>query len=188
MNVRFHPPPAAPTRHGFTGEDVLRMQEAGLLIEDGKFELIDGEIIDMPSEGETHLGLRIRLNRFLARTLPDEIAMTPDGTLRLAEKDWPEPDFYLFPASIRVSEARGPDLLLLIEISDSTLAHDMRRKAALYRQYGVREYWVVDVNAGLVHVHRLDGEWPAAAVPLTTALTPSLIPGLSFAIADFLPD
>ncbi len=164
------------------------MQEAGLLTDDGKFELIDGEIIDMPSEGETHLGLRIRLNRFLARTLPDEIAVTPDGTLRLAEKDWPEPDFYLFPASIRVSEARGPDLLLVIEISDTTLTHDLRRKADLYRQYGVREYWVVDVNAALVHVHRLEGEWPAAPVPLTTALTPRLIPDLSVTIADFLSD
>ena len=167
---------------------MLRMQAAGLLIEDGKFELIDGEIIDMPSEDETHLGLRIRLNRFLARALPDEIAITPDGTLRLADKDWPEPDFYLFPASIRVSEARGSHLLLLIEISDSTLAHDMRRKAALYRKYGVREYWVIDVNAACVHVHRLDGKWPAGPVPLTTALTPSLIPGLSLTIANFLPD
>jgi Uma2 family endonuclease len=187
MNVPVKPPPSAPLRHGFIGADVLRMQEAGLLIEDGKFELIDGEIIDMPSEGETHLGLRIRLNRFLARELPDEIAMTPDGTLRLADKDWPEPDFYLFPASIRVSEARGPDLLLLIEVSDTALAHDMHRKAALYRQYGVREYWVIDVNAAVVHVHRLAGAWPAAPVPLTTALTPSLIPGLSLRIADFLP-
>jgi Uma2 family endonuclease len=188
MNVQVRPPPSTPSRHGFTGQDVLRMQEAGLLIEDGKFELIDGDIIDMPSEGETHLGLRIRLNRFLARALPDDIAITPDGTLRLADKDWPEPDFYLFPASIRVSEARGPDLLLLIEISDSTLAHDMRRKASLYRQYGVREYWVIDVNAACVHVHHLDGAWPSAPVPLTTALTPSLIPSLSVRIADFLPD
>jgi hypothetical protein len=45
----------------------------------------------------------------------------------------------------------------------------------------------VDVNAALVHVHRLGGEWPAAPVPLTTALKPNLIPGLSPTIADFLP-
>src|SRR5476651_58253 len=110
MNVRVRPPPATPTRHGFTGEDVLRMQEAGLLIEDGKFELIDGEIIDMPSEGDAHLGLRIRLTKYLNRSLPDDIAVTPDGTLRLAERDWPEPDFYLFPESMAPSAVRGPDL------------------------------------------------------------------------------
>jgi Uma2 family endonuclease len=142
----------------------------------------------MPSEGEAHLGLMIALNRVLVRAVPDEIVVAPDRTLRLADKDWPEPDFYLFPASIKPAAVRGPDLLLLIEVSDSTVAHDLRRKAALYRQYGVREYWVIDVNAGCVHVHRLDGEWPAAPVPITTTLTPSLIPGLSLTIADFLPD
>jgi len=186
MNFPVKPPPSAPSRHGFTGADVLRMQEAGLLIEDGKFELIDGDIVDMPSEGETHLGLMIALNRFLVRAVPDEVAVAPDRTLRLAEKDWPEPDFYLFPASMKPAAVRGTDLLLLIEVSDSTVSHDLKRKAALYRQYGVREYWVVDVNAAVVHVHRLDGAWPATPVPLTTALTPSLIPGLSLRIADFL--
>jgi Uma2 family endonuclease len=164
------------------------MQAAGLLIEDGKFELIDGEIIDMPSEGGTHRSLMIALNRFLVRAVPDEILVATDRTLTLAERDWPEPDFYLFPTSIWPRAARGPDLLLVIEVSDSTVTHDLRRKAELYRQYGVREYWVVDINASCVHVHRLDGEWPAAPVPLTTALTPSLIPGLSVVIADFLPD
>jgi Uma2 family endonuclease len=177
----------APTRHGFTGEEVLQMQAAGVLDEDGRFELIDGEIIDMPSEGETHLTLRIRLTRYLSRSLPDEIALTPDGTLRLGDKDWPEPDFYLFPASMRVSEVRGPDLLLVIEISDSALAHDLKRKAELYRRFGVREYWVADVNAGVTHVHRLDGAWPAAPVPFAAPLAPSLIPGLAIRIADFLP-
>jgi Uma2 family endonuclease len=187
MNIRVRPPPATPTRHGFTGEEVLRMQEAGLL-EDGDFELIDGEVIDMPSEGEVHSSLMISLNRFLVKAVADDILVAPDRTLRLAEKDWPEPDFYIFPATLRPGAVRGADLLLLIEVSDSTLAHDLRRKADLYRQYGVREYWVIDVNASLLHVHRLDGEWPAAPVPLTQAVTPSLIADLSLRLSDFLPD
>ena len=185
MNARFRPPPATPTRHGFTGEDVLRMQAAEVV--EGAFELIDGEIIDMPSEGDIHLGLMIALNRFLVRAVPDEILVAPDRTLKLAERDWPEPDFYLFPATVRPGAVRGTDVLLLIEVSDSTVAHDLRRKADLYRQYGVREYWVIDDNAACVHVHRLGGAWPAAPVPLATVLTPSLIPGLSLRIADFLP-
>ena len=188
MNVPFRQTLDAPSRHGFTGEDVLRMQEAGLLLEGGKFELIDGELIDMPSEGDTHLSLRIALNRFLIRSLSDDIAVAPDGTLRLADKDWPEPDFYLFPATMRPGSVRGPDTLLIIEVSDSTLPYDLRLKADLYRRHGVREYWVVDVNAGVLHVHRADGAWPAAAIPLTEAVEPSLIRGLRVTIADFLPD
>jgi Uma2 family endonuclease len=77
---------------------------------------------------------------------------------------------------------------LVIEVSDSTVTYELSRKADLYRQYGVREYWVVDINARCVHLHRLDGGWPAATVPLTTAHTPSRIPRLSVRIADFLPD
>ena len=187
MNAWMRRDLEAPTRHGFTGDDVLRMMAAGVLYEGGRFELIDGEIIDMPAEGDLHLSLKISLNRFLIRALPDEIALTPDGTLRLSESNWPEPDFYLFPAAMRVSQVRGPDLLLVIEISDSTLAHDLRRKAELYRRFGVREYWVADVNAGVTHVHRLDGAWPAPPAPFEAELAPSLIPGLRLRIADFLP-
>lgn len=163
------------------------MQATGVLGEDDRVELLDGEIIDLPFEEEAHLSMRITLTRALGRTLRDEIALTPRGTLRLGDNDWPETDFYLFPAAMRVSQVRGPDLLLALEISDSSLAYDLRRKAELYRRFGVREYWVADVNAGVTHVHRLDGAWPAPPVAFTTALEPSLIPGLRVRIADFLP-
>ena len=184
MNVSLHPRFGEPARHAFTGEEVLRMQEAGLLLEGGKFELIDGEIIDMPSEGDEHLALKAALNRFLVRTLPDEIGVLPDGTLRLGDRDWPEPDFYLHPISIPPGRVRGTDTLLVIELSDSTLQHDLRRKAELYRRYGVREYWVIDLNAELLYVHSQSGDWPGSALPLTTPLSPELIPGLSVVIAD----
>jgi Uma2 family endonuclease len=176
----------APARHGFTGEEVLRMMEAGVLLEGGPFELIEGEIIDMPSEGGAHLALKAGLNRYLVRALPDEIHLVPDGTLRLSDTSWPDPDFYLYPASMHPAAVRGPDTLLVIEISDTTLAHDLRRKADLYRQHGVREYWVIDLNAARLHVHRADGAWPAPPTPLTTTVEPGLIPGLSVRIADLM--
>jgi Uma2 family endonuclease len=179
--------PQAPVRHGFTGVDVLRMQEAGLLLEGGPFELIEGEIIDMPSGGGRHLGLRVELNEFLILSKPKGVSLVPDGTLCLSDDTWPEPDFYLYPAQLRPDAVRGPDVLLIIEISASTLAYDLRRKSELYRHFGVREYWVVDVNAGALHVHRADGAWPAPAVPFTEVVEPSLIPGLSIRITDFLP-
>jgi Uma2 family endonuclease len=164
------------------------MQAAGLLLEDGKRELIDGEIIDLPSEGDSHLSLRVELNRFLVRQIADDLCVASRGTLKLSETDWPEPDFYVRETSIHPGDARGPDILLLIEIADSTLTHDLGRKADLYREHGVREYWVVDVNARRLHVHRAEGAWPAPAVPLTDVIAPGLIPGFSVRLADFLPD
>jgi Uma2 family endonuclease len=179
--------PVQPSRHSFSGEDVLRMQEAGLLLEGGKCELIAGEIIDMPSEGREHLSLKGALTLFIARNIPDGVAILPDGTLRLGDFDWPEPDFYLHPSSLEPADVRGPDTLLVIEISDSTLAHDLRRKAELYRAYGVGEYWVIDVNPLQVHVHRQAGGWPEAPLPFTAILAPTRIPGFRMCIADLWP-
>ena len=175
-----------PSRHGFTGADVLRMQAAGVLLEGGRFELIGGEIIDMPAEGDAHLALKAALNRRLVRTLPDDVMLVPDGTLRLSDSNWPEPDFYLYPAALPPGRVRGPDTLLVIEISDSTLAHDLGPKAAIYREHGVREYWVIDLNARLLHVHRLDGNWPAEPTSLAAEVSPRLIPGLTVRIAELL--
>jgi hypothetical protein len=129
------------------------------------------------------------LNRHLVRTLGDDVAVCTDGTLRLSDTDWPEPDFHLYPATIlKPSQVRGADVLSIIELSESSLPYDLRRKADLYRRFGVREYWVIDLDAKQVHVHRADGAWPAAPVPLSTTVEPSLIPGFSVRVADFLAD
>jgi Uma2 family endonuclease len=187
MNAPMRPVEPAP--HGFTGADVLRMQEIGVLEEGGAFELIEGEIIDMPAEGDAHQSLRMALTGHLVRSLSGDIAVCTDGTLRLSDADWPEPDFHLYPATMsKPSLVRGPDVLLIIELSESSLPYDLRRKADLYRRFGVREYWVIDLNAGLLHVHRADGAWPAPPAPLTTTLEPVLLPGLTVRIADFLAD
>ena len=186
MNALLYPP--EPTRHGFTGQEMLQMLQAGVLYEDGRFELIDGEIIDMPAEGGAHVSLKIALNRFLIEALPHSISVAPECTLRLSDRSWPTPDFFVFPASIDSDAVRGRDTLLIVELSDSSLSHDLNRKADLYRAEGVREYWVIDLNARQVHVHRADGDWPAFALPFTSTLEPALIPGLKVRLADLLPE
>ncbi len=160
------------------------MQAAGLLLEGGKFELIDGEIIDMPSEGSAHLDLKVALNRYLVKSLPDEFGLVPDGTLRLAERLWPEPDLYLYPSAMLASDVRGPDTLLVIEIADTTLKYDLGAKAARYRQHGVREYWVLDVVGRETHVHLLNGAWPMKPQSFGEALTPTLLGGFKLRVAD----
>jgi Uma2 family endonuclease len=173
-------------RHRFTGEDVLAMMRAGLLLEGGGFELIDGEIIDMPSEGGEHVDLKARLTRFFNRALPDDILVAPDSTLRLSDTYWPQPDLYLYPAQMPAELVRGPDVLLVVELSDTTARYDLGRKADLYRQHGVREYWVLDIVKRQSHVHILDESdaWPREPLPFETALAPSLVSGLLVPVAD----
>lgn len=173
-------------RHRFTGDDVVAMMRAGLLQEGGSFELIDGEIIDMPSEGGDHLELKVRLNKFLIKALPDDIALAPDATLRLGETQWPQPDLYVYPAAMRAEAVRGPDVLLLIELSDTTLRYDMGRKADLYAQHGVREYWVVDLNRRETYVHVLGEAWPRPPATFDAVLAPTLLGGLSVRLSDIV--
>lgn len=187
MNAPFRFPASSPQPHRFTIDDVERMQANGVLEEGGKFELIEGEIIDMPSEGELHLELKEALNRKLIGALSTAYGLVPDGTLRLSSESAPEPDFYIYPKPGRAYDMRGPNVLLVIEIAVSSLQDNLGRKARIYRQHGVREYWVIDAERRETHVHSLDGAWPSAeAIPFAGMLNAQLIPGLAIRIVDLL--
>ena len=187
MNAPFRTPSLKPEPHRFTLDDVERMQGIGLLQEGGKFELIEGEIIDMPSEGELHLELKERLNRHLVGALSAAYGLIPDGTLRLSPYNAPEPDFYIYPKPGKAYDVRGPDAPLVIEIAVSSLRDNLERKARIYREHGVREYWVIDADRSETRVHRVDGAWPAKpATHFSEPLRAQFVPGLEVRIADLL--
>ena len=141
-----------PTRLRVSIDDIFRWQRAGLVDPDADFELIDGEIIYMPAEGERHLNYKIELVRFFNRTLSDTRRLTPDGTLMLSTYNAPEPDLYVFEAGAPTHPIDVSRLHLVVEIADTSLVHDLVDKAPLYASFGVVEYWVVDVGARLTHV------------------------------------
>lgn len=177
-------PPLEARRHAFTGAQVLQLQAAGLFGA-SKVELIAGDIWDMPAEGARHASLKVWLNEWLILNKPAGVRVACDTTIRLAPTYWPSPDFALFPAARNVAEVTGPELLLAIEISDSSLREDLRVKAEAYRLHGVREVWVCDLAAGATHVHRWDRGWPIAPpVPFTQLLAPALLPGMAVRLAE----
>ena len=176
-----------PTRHRFTVDEVMRMMEVGLIDPDARFELMDGDLIDMPSEGVVHINFKILLNRFLVLNLEDDLWVAPDATLHLAPIDAPEPDLYVIRAGADLKPAPPADVLLVIEISDSTIGYDLGRKAAKYAAYALSEYWVVDVAARQTHVLRAPegGTYQQiASVAFDQPLTPLRLPGLALVIAD----
>ncbi len=177
--------PTAPLPKRFTWTDVESMIRAGVIEEGGPEELLDGEIWVMPAEGEAHIDVKTWLNRHLVKSAPDAIGIACDTTLRLSETHAPSPDFYLFPATVKPSAVRGADVLLLIEIADTSVKADLEIKGPKYREYGVREYWVVDLAARVTHVHRLDGAWPARPpAPFETEIAPGFAPDLTVRVAD----
>jgi Uma2 family endonuclease len=94
---------------------------------------------------------------------------------------------FITVAGVRPSQARGDTALLVAEIADSSLKFDLTVKADLYRDYGVREYWVVDVQARVTHVHKREGQaWGrVVAVPFEETLHPALVPGVALRLAEW---
>jgi len=83
--------------------------------------------------------------------------VSPAPSLFLSDTTMLEPDICIFPASMEGPDVRGPDLALVIEVSDSTLRNDLGKKAQLYAAHGVRDYWVVDVTGERLHRHSEPG-------------------------------
>ena len=142
-------------RRSFTIEEYVRMAETGILTEDERVELIDGEIVEMSPIGTVDMAVVINLNHMLVSLIGERARVSIQGPLRLPPRSLPQPDV----AVLRLrSYVRGPatmkDAHLVIEVADTSLNYDTRKKRSLYARAGIREYWVVDCNAETVNVYR----------------------------------
>ena len=146
MNVALE----SPRKRALTVHDYHRMGEAGILPADARMELIDGEIIDMVPIGSRHASLVSRLCRTLERKVGERALVWPQNPIRLGDLSEPEPDVSLLrPREDAYARAHptADDVLLLIEVSDSTLVYDHRVKLPLYARHGIADVWIVDVDA-----------------------------------------
>ncbi|MBB3933056.1 Uma2 family endonuclease [Kaistia hirudinis] len=141
-------------RRTFTVKEVERMGEVGLIREGERVELLGGELIPMNAKGSRHETLKFEIVLRWGRTCPRDMVFIPETTFRLAADTFLEPDFLVFPRSIGISDIRGPNVLLAVELSDSSLGYDLGPKALVYAHFGVRELWVIDAIALKIHVHR----------------------------------
>ena len=171
-----------------TVEEVYDLTEAGVLREGERFELIDGEIVPMAAaKASWHAIMEARLNRAIVPALPDDADVYPAPSITLGPSLLLEPDLAILPRGAMIRDIRGPDILLVIEISDSSLSYDLRVKAPLYAAHGVREYWVVDAVRQTIRVHResVDGRYTdVEEYDSDIALTPHLVPGVTVRLDD----
>jgi Uma2 family endonuclease len=152
MNAAF-----TPARMRITTERYQRMVAAGVLTKYDRIELIEGELLQMAPIGAKHAALTTRLTRLFNRAVGDSAVVSPGGPVNLGDFSEPQPDIVLLKHRADDYSSRIPgaaDVLLLIEVSDSTLAFDQGAKLALYARYGVPEYWVIDVEGQRIITHR----------------------------------
>jgi Uma2 family endonuclease len=145
----------------------------------------------MPAIGSPHAAITNRLARFLSRALNDEIALVSvQSPLRLDAYNEAEPDVMLLRPrtdGYRASHPGAADVLLLIEVSESSLAHD-RTKLAVYAKFGLPEVWIVDLFGAAVEVYRepRDGAYASSERLTGGLIAPALVPGVAIDVAGLL--
>ena len=183
---------AETVKRAFTVREYHRMGEAGILREDDRTELIDGEIFRMPPIGSPHAACVDRLTALTTRALGPRVIVRVQNPIVIGRHSEPQPDLVLLRPRDDFYAARHPgpdDVLWLIEVADTSGQFDRMTKFPLYARGGIREAWVVDLRRQIVEVHRgpaLRGYRTQRAVERGDRVRPLAFPRMAFAVGAIL--
>jgi len=146
-------------RRAFTVAEYHRMAEAGILHEDDRVELLEGEIVEMSPIGDRHANCVARLTMLLPGRVSGRAIVWVQNPVRLSERSEPQPDVALlwFRPDFYPRHPGPADVLLLIEVSETSLDTDRAVKVPLYARAGIPEVWLVDLLGEVVEVFREPG-------------------------------
>jgi len=181
------PPPDTRLRWRWSLDDLLRMVEAGILNENEKIELIDGEIVPMSPKGRRHALLADELARYWGPKVTPDIWVSVERQFNLDTYTYANPDLVVRPGAIKSYDLRGDTALLVVESADTSLGYDLGTKARVYAKFGVREYWVTNARVKSTRIHRApvgDGYTEVREAAATETLPPLLAPQLAVRLAD----
>src|ERR1044071_1275575 len=139
----------AVSKRRFTADDYQRMGQAGILLPEDHVELIDGEVVTMSPIGPRHCAAVDRSNRAFVTGAGDAAIVRVQGSVRLDFYTEPEPDVVLLRPRADFYATRhpgAPEILLIVEVAESSIDYDREVKTSVYARAGVREYWIADLN------------------------------------------
>jgi Uma2 family endonuclease len=166
------------------------MVATGVLTPYDRIELIEGEMFDMAPMGSGHSAITSRLHELFVLAAARSATVVGGGPVVLGEFSEPQPDLMLLKRRADFYSGAHPvaaDVLLLIEVSDSSLAYDQSVKLNLYARYGVGEYWVIDVEGRRIHIHREPGAKGYARSLVFSAadtVAPQALPDVKIAVGE----
>ena len=177
----------------FSVAQYLAMGKAGIIKKEDRVELLEGVIVAMAAMGNRHLAVVARFNKTLTQSVGDRAIVWVQGSIQLDNNTRPEPDLALLRerSDFYESEAAGPeDILLIIEVSDSSLEYDRTDKLALYASFGIPEVWVSALPEQIVEAHTepVDGRYKCKRIysPGDT-ITPGCFPDIALPVSEILP-
>lgn len=177
-------------RKTLTVDQFVKMGEAGILHEDDRVELIEGEMIQMPPIGIDHAYRVDAVNEYFVLSLRGTGFVSIQNPVVLPPDNMPQPDVIIFRPNREEYKHRyrnAHDVLLLIEVADSSLRYDRDIKVPIYAANGVAEVWVLDVNTEVLLVFRklIDGGYTESLnLDKSQSVTPTLLPDVTIHVAD----
>ncbi len=185
--MKVEPPPY----HRFTVEEYYRMGEVGILAPDARVELLDGRIYDMLPVGPFHSSVESRLQTFFFSVMKGLYIVRAQNPVHLDDGSEPMPDLALVRPRAdhyRQKHPQPADVFLLVEVARTSLPFDRKAKLIAYARAGIAEYWIVNLKAKSVEVHR--GPLPIGEYSQTnrhkagSTVAPEAFPDLQIAVAD----
>ena len=179
-------------KHSFNVDEYHRMAEVGLLSEDSRVELIEGEIIEMSPIGSTHGGTVNRSSTVLNSKLSQIAIVSVQNPIRLNDFSEPQPDLALLKPRkdfYSKSHPSAEDVLVVIEVADTSLEYDRNVKLPLYARAGIREAWLMVPGKNVIEIHSkpMKGKYQKVQrLKRGKSLVSPTIPSLSCRVEDLL--
>lgn len=146
----------AQVRKLFTVSDYHAMADAGILGEDERVELVEGEICEMTPVGSAHASQVKRLAEIFIARLGRKVTVGIQDPILLSKFSEPQPDLALLRRRedfYATSHPTAADVLLVIEVADSSQDYDRRVKGPLYSEHGIAEYWLFDLGTPAIEAY-----------------------------------
>jgi Uma2 family endonuclease len=178
-----------PTRYKLSVDDYHKLGDAGILHEDSRVELIEGELIEMAPIGASHMHVVNRLTKLMVFAVGDLAMVSIQNPVTLPRYSEPQPDIAILePAGdAKPAVPRAKNVMLVIEVSDTTLAYDRGTKLRLYAREGIGEAWIANVQAQCVEVYRMptaDGYAQKRDYGLEETVSPLALPQVRLAVRE----
>jgi Uma2 family endonuclease len=173
-------------RRAFTTKEIFAMMESGIIKENERFELINGEVIPMSPKYAPHEWIKYRLTQSLSIAGGVDWFVAVETTVYLTPNTFVEPDLCLVPATLGVEHPKPDGIALVIEVADSSKAYDEKIKSPLYAKHGFAEYWLIDAKKRSTSIRRkpVNGAWTERfEVAADGELTFDQLPNLSICFA-----
>jgi Uma2 family endonuclease len=143
------------TKLKFNSQQYHQMAEAGIFehIPTSRIELIKGEVVQMSPIGRKHCACLAKLNQLMVREFIDRFIIWGQSSIKLDDGSEPQPDLAILRFRSDFYDERLPtasDILLIVEVADSTISYDREVKIPLYAEFGIPEAWLLDVNKNLL--------------------------------------